>query len=378
MHRERIDCCGLEGEGSVSRMSICGPGWPRSCWTWLFCASVATSVLLAAPVSESTQRAATTKLPSKLDRYVSRVVRPSAADRTRLLNGEPITKLLDADASKEVAVFGAVWIEAPIRRYVEAVKDIENFERGAAFRVTKRISTPPRIEDFAQLVLPEEDLADLRTCRVGDCELKLGERPLQALRAEVNWNGAGAPAKANAVVRRFALRYVTGYLEGGNDRLAVYRDNARPTFVAKEFRAMVDEMPSLTIYWPNLRRYLLGYPRASLPNSTSFLYWQEAQFGLKPTIRINHLVIREGPDDTVVASKMLYASHYFWTAIELRMLIPDPSRGPGFWFVTVNRSRSDGLSGFTGLFVRRRVRSEAQNGALAALSLTKTMLESRR
>lgn len=73
---------------------------------------------------------------------------------------------------------------------------------------------------------------------------------------------------------------------------------------------------------------------------------------LKPTIRISHLTIREIPEDTVVASKMVYASHYFWTGLEVRALVPDPERGAGFWFVTVNRARSDGLSGFTGMFVR--------------------------
>ena len=138
---------------------------------------------------------------------------------------------------------------------------------------------------------------------------------------------------------------------------------------------MVDQMPELTSYMPNLRRYLLEYPKESVPDAISFLYWQETEFGLRPTIRISHLTIREGPDETVVASKMLYASHYFWTGLELRALLPDPSRGPGFWFVTVNRSRSDGLSGFTGFFVRRRVRSEVQKGALAGLRATKKMLE---
>ena len=129
---------------------------------------------------------------------------------------------------------------------------------------------------------------------------------------------------------------------------------------------MVDRMHELTSYMPNLRRYLLGYPKESLPDAMSFLYWQEAKFGLKPTIRINHVAIQEGSDVTVVASKMLYASHYFWTGLELRVLFPDPSRGPGFWFVTVNRSRSAGLSGFTGFFVRRRVRSEVQRGCWLA------------
>jgi hypothetical protein len=43
--------------------------------------------------------------------------------------------------------------------------------------------------------------------------------------------------------------------------------------------------------------------------------------------------------------------------------------------VTVNRSRSDGLSSFTGFFVRRRVRSEVETGALASLRSTKQRLE---
>jgi hypothetical protein len=302
-------------------------------------------------------------------------VRPSTAERKLLLSGNPITKLLDADASTEVAVFGAVWISAPIRQYVELLKDIERFERGGGFRLTKRISSPPRLEDFIQLRLPPDDIADLRSCRAGDCEVKLPQRGLDAFRKEVDWNGAGAEAAADAVMRRLAHEFVTEYLEGGNDRLAVYRDNSRSTFVGNEFRAMVDQMPELTTYMPNLRRYLLEYPNVTLPGATSFLYWQETEFGLKPTIRINHLTIREGPDDTVVASKMLYATHYFWTALELRALVPDSARGPGFWFATLSRSRSDGLSGLTGMLVRRRVQSEAREGALAALRLTKRLVE---
>ena len=77
-------------------------------------------------------------------------------------------------------------------------------------------------------------------------------------------------------------------------------------------------------------------------------------------------------------SKMLYASHYFWTGLELRVLLPDPARGAGFWFLAVNRSRSDGLSGFTGMVVRPRAQGEAQNGAMAALKLTKQKLEGSR
>jgi hypothetical protein len=315
------------------------------------------------------------KLPAKLDRYLSTIVRPTRAERNSLLAGEPIAKLLDADPGSEVAVFGGIWINAPIRRYVEAVKDIENFERGKGFRVTKRISAVPAIEDFAAMRLPAEDVEDLRTCRVGDCEVKLGADGLRRFQTEIDWRAPNRNDAANAILRQLALAYVTGYLEGGDERLAVYRDSSRPTFVAREFRLMVDQMPELTTFMQNLRTYLLGFPRVRPADMTSFLYWQDVQFGLKPTLRISHLSIREGPDDTVVASKMLYASHYFETALELRTLVPDPSGGQGFWLFTVSRSRSDGLSGFVGHLVRGRVRDGARNGALAALTATKRKLE---
>jgi len=337
-------------------------------------ATLASAMLVSTPSVQTLERPAG-KLPSGLERFLGTVVRPTAAERKALVGGAPVTRLLDTDPSREVSVFGAVWIDAPIRRYVEAVQDIEQFERGAAFKVTKRISMPPRVEDFAELQLPKDDVADLRTCRPGDCKVKLGQRGLDAFRAGVDWTAPDPKAAADAVMRRLAFDYVNAYLEGGNGRLAVYRDNSRPTFVAEEFRSMIDQMPALTAHMPDLRRYLLDYPAATLPGATSFLYWQETQFGLRPTIRISHLVIRESQDGTVVASKMLYASHYFWTALEVRALVPDPSRGPGFWFVTVNRARSDGLSGFVGRIIRGRVRDEVRRAAAAALTSTKRRLE---
>jgi hypothetical protein len=139
---------------------------------------------------------------------------------------------------------------------------------------------------------------------------------------------------------------------------------------------MIERAPALAPM-PDLLRYLLEYPSASLDGASDFFYWQEAQFGLKPTIRINHLIVQERPGATVIASKMLYASHYFWTALELRVLLPDPSRGSGFWFVTISRSRSDGLSGFVGRLIRGRVRNEAAKGVLAVLNATKSGLESK-
>jgi hypothetical protein len=93
---------------------------------------------------------------------------------------------------------------------------------------------------------------------------------------------------------------------------------------------------------------------------------------------MNHLVIDDRPGVTAIARKLIYASHYFWTALELRVLVRDPSRGSGFWFANVTRSRSDGLSGLVGQIIRRKVQNEAQKGLSAALRATKARLEQER
>jgi hypothetical protein len=255
------------------------------------------------------------------------------------------------------------------------VRDIEQFEKGESFLVTKKVSSPPRLEDFAALEIPSDDFTDLKSCKVGSCELKLGEDALVRLKTEVDWSKPNAKADVDRRARQLMLEYVNAYLQGGNSELAIYRDSSRPTFVGQEFASMIDRMPELTGYLPDLRRYLIGFPKITLPNSDSFIYWQEAKFGLKPTIRINHLTIVQEPTHAIVVSKMLYASHYFWTAIELRVLVPDPQRGPGFWFASVNRSRSDGLSGFTGTLIRGKVRGEAEKGMVAVLRSTKSRLD---
>ena len=291
------------------------------------------------------------------------------------MSGAPVTKLLDADGRGEVAVFGAVWIRGSVAQYVEHVNDIEHFERGGVFTITKRIGDPPRPTDFSQLNLPDQDITALKACRVGDCEVKLEEAALQRFQSQIDWKRASAASEAQTLFRRVIYQYVARYLQWGNAKLAVLRDGSRPTFVATELASMVDRLPPSLSAGPELKQYLLQYPSASLGGSTDFLYRQEANFGLKPTIRVNHLVIQQRPDVTLVASKLIYATHYFWTALELRVLMPDPARGHGFWFVMVNRCRSDGLTGLVGRVIGGAVRNEAVKSTTAALTATRTHLE---
>ena len=313
--------------------------------------------------------------PPRLEDYFTKVLKLTPDERTRLQGGASVVRNIDADPSKEVAIFGAIWIAAPVAKYVAALQDIENFEKGEGFRATKKIGEPARVEDFAALTLPDDDMKDLKACKVGDCELKLGEGALLRVRKEVDWSKPDAKAQLERLIRVIGVEYVTAYRKGGNAELAVYRDSEHPTFVANEFREMVNGMPEFSQYLTDMRQYLLEYPKPPARPTSSFIYWQEAAFGLKPTIRISHVAIQEEKEATIVASKQLYSSHYFWTALELRVLVPDAKRGTGFWFVNVNRSRSDGLSGFVGHMIRGKVREGARKGLESALAAAKKKLE---
>ena len=262
-------------------------------------------VSLASLPGASTTVGAQSSLPPALASFLTEEAHASPSDREALLAGTPLVMLLDADPSTEVAVLGAVWVNASPARYVQQVKNIEQFERGGAFRTTKRISDLPRADDFAALTISDEDFEDLKGCRIGDCALKLDADGVQALRAQVDWRKPTANADAAALLRRLALQYVIGYRDGGNATLGIHRDKDRPTFVGNEFRSLVDRLPRLAAELPDLTRYLLEYPNATLANPTDFLHWQETQFGLRPTLRISHLVIQDRPDQTMVASKLL-------------------------------------------------------------------------
>src|SRR5690349_9037678 len=93
------------------------------------CAALIAAVLPAAAPVIDAQHA----LPAALDAFLSDPVHATPADRTALIAGEPVVELLDVtDPAKEVAVFGAIWVNASPSQYVAEVTDIERFEQGAA------------------------------------------------------------------------------------------------------------------------------------------------------------------------------------------------------------------------------------------------------
>ena len=197
---------------------------------------------------------------------------------------------LPESVPREVVVGGVVHIDAPAEKTVAAIRNIERLESGPGFLHTQRLSDPPRLDDFAKLTVSAEDMSALRQCRPGHCDVKLGGAAFDTL-ASVDWRAPGAEQRVQGLARRAAFEYVEAYRHGGNNELAIYRDNDHPLFIAQEFADMVARTSMLPEAVPELADLLLKSPPAPRPPSAEeFYYWSEADFGLKPVIRINHVV----------------------------------------------------------------------------------------
>ncbi len=82
-------------------------------------------------------------------------------EMAELEDGRAFTNLLDTPLKHEIAIFGIVWIDAPIDFFLEKYEDIEDFESGSGVLQIKKLSEPPRPEDFASLTIPDEDFEAL-------------------------------------------------------------------------------------------------------------------------------------------------------------------------------------------------------------------------
>jgi hypothetical protein len=312
------------------------------------------------------------------DGFLRQRLRLTGAQMDAIDRGEAVTLEVRATVDREIALAGVVHIAAPAERLVSLVRDIERFESGDGFLATRRISDPPALDDFASLALPAEDVEALRKCRPGRCDVKLGQGAFDRLR-EIDWRAQDVTAQVNSLARQMAFDYVRAYQAGGNGELAVYLDSGRPQFVAEEFASLTRRLQDLPDPTPALAEYLVGYPRAErAPGLEEFLYWSLGDFGLKPVVRLNHVVIQPGSGRTrwVIATKQLYASHYFQTALELRALVDD-ARAPGraHYLVVYNVARSDGLTGLFGGVVKGKARDASRKGLAKALSATKRRCE---
>jgi hypothetical protein len=289
----------------------------------------------------------------------------SANERKRLAGGEAFARALPAE-DREIAIFAAVPVNADADRFIEWVREIAALKQSSYVLAIRRFSDSPRLEDLDGLSLDEEDLQGIRRCRPGDCALKLGADEMASLQRVAVDAGPLWRSRLQDAFRRVVLRRVQTYLEAGHPALPGLADGHATASLQEGFSSVLRHSLLITQQLPEFADYLGRYPRASLPQVESFLYWSKERLASKPTVSVTHVAIlradRESEVDVLVAGKQVFATHYLTGSLNLTVLV----HGPGdasHYLAYLHRSQVDVLGGFFGgltrSIVERRVKSES-------------------
>ena len=288
----------------------------------------------------------------------------SGADVDRLDAGQVVSRTLETANAREVATLGIVRIATTPETYVEQLADIATFKRTDDVLQVGAFSDPPRLSDIDALTLDDGDIRRLQGCRVDDCDVQISADAIHRFAQKVDWSAADAAERATSVMRDVLVDYVTRYRQAGAAALMEYAD-ARPHLaVASEFASLVDSEPVAWRHFGALRRHLLEYP-AERDRVTDLIYWSKERVYKRPVISTTHLAIMRQADDSpvrfAVASKQIYAMHYFDASLGLTLLVPDSSSAsPATYVVYLNRSRIDVFDGVLGGLARRIVSAKAR------------------
>jgi hypothetical protein len=334
------------------------------------------TLLLAAPALRQA-----TPEPDPMRTFLRGQMGFSASDLAALDAGRAVARQMKTRDPVDVNIFGAVRVDAAPEAFAQQLQNIDALERKLGINQVGKFHEPPQLADLDGLTLERDDFADLQSCRVGDCALQLPAAAIERFRKEVNWHAPDARQTADRVFRAILFARLETYRTGGLPAIEPYQDRAAPISVAEDFR-LLSSPGDMPVDLPELAYFLRAYPKATLPGATNVFYWNKGEFGMKPTTRLNHLVIYPAPQPSsgrlryVAATSQIYGNHYFSATLELRSVVDDPVQpGKRFYLFYTTKSRVSGLTSFVGVLIRPMVRSRARSGMERYLGVTKKVVE---
>ena len=167
------------------------------------------------------------------------------------------------------------------------------------------------------------------------------------------------------------LDYVRDYRTRGEAALIEYNDKRDQFNLAGAQRTLAAASSYIND--------LLAERKSDLRVVEDAIVWSKIKFGLKPVLAINHITIyrrdRNVGPQVLIASKQIYANHYFNASHALTAFVSVPGAGEAAYLVYENRSLADGLEGPFSRIKREVVEKKAAEGLRTILQHSKLSLE---
>jgi len=312
--------------------------------------------------------------------FLSRHLGFSSADLAALDTGQVLVTLPKTTETREVAAFAIARLDVSTDFFIEKVRDIENFKKSENVLQIGKFGNPPKLADMARLTVDQVDIEGIKRCQMKSCDLKMSAEFIERFR-KVDWSSPTYRDAVTRLVHEMLLEQLQDYLRRGNPALVKYDDKASALGLADEMRSLLKPAPYMYGYAPTFQKYLEEFPvtpPGDASNFEDFAYWSKEDFGMKPVITMTHVTIyrRRHSADVIIASKGIYASHYFESSLGLTALVrndgPLPSRS---YLIYVNRSRTDALRGIFAGMKRSLIGGRLRDGAKKSMERIKTKLE---
>jgi hypothetical protein len=300
----------------------------------------------------------------------------SARELSDLQDGKIVKHSNDTKAPGEIAIAGAVRVRASKQQLLNRVRDIVQFKRGPGVLQIGRFNNPPVLQDLASLTVEKNDF-DVRTCRIGDCDVRLPADTIQRFRREIGASAPDVQKRTEAMFKQVLLDHVRAYEKGDmHGRITEYDDGPKPIRPLDEFEGVLHDAPAVAALVPGLPAHLWHYPADRLANAEDFLYWSKERFGVAPFITVTHVVIVCPSDHTcVVATRDVYSSRYIDASLALSIASDSLSTPNTFYLTYANWSRASGLKGTLAGVRRTLAAHRARNGLDEILRSIKGQLE---
>jgi hypothetical protein len=292
-------------------------------------------------------------------------------DFAALQLNQAVVRLAPTANKREVAVTGLVNTNASAEQFLRLYCDNMMRKNNAAILEICSFNQEPTLADLEALTLETDDIDDLKECVVGNCQIKLSAAMIERFRKEINWAAPDYQLKVTNLFKDMLLAYIRDYRARGEAALIKYHDKSDSISLAAEHRALTSAAGYVSSF--------LSDKRSGLQLMEEALVWSKIKFGLKPVIAVNHISIYKrnssvGPQ-VLVASKQIYANHYFNAFLALTAFVNVPGAANSSYLVYENRSRADGLEGPFGKIKRGIVEKKALEGLRGIIAQSKASLD---
>ena len=304
--------------------------------------------------------------------FLRKAIQLDDAQLAAVEKGAVVTKLLPTTEKAEIAAFGVVKTAGTVDLLLTRARDFQKFRQVPQIPEMGRFSDPAKVEDLIGLHHPPDDIAALRKCKPGSCDVKLGTKGLEAV-SKINWSAPDADKKAVQIFNEAMVEYVRAYQQGGTAAMGNVLDKKQEKSRAQEFRSLMANSPYLVEYVKEFNDYLEAYPAGKLPGALDVFYWAKDTFGLKPVVSAYHATIYRGPRGLLIANKLLAATHYFNASLEILAAVPTAD-GKSLYLLSLFRTRLDPPTGMLAGVLMGKVRDGIETGVKENLKTAQARL----